>query len=367
MRIMQVIMGVHVGGAEMAMLRMSREFRKRGHEIQVYCIRRQSTLECQFKKIGVSVYYFSPVWGLFETLRRMREFQPDILQAWLPHANLLSLPLRRFAGNPKVVWNIRQSLNRWRQIPAFTRRIILWGARFSHRADALIYNSGQGRTDHENHGYCNKFSLVVPNGFEPLPFDSHLRQQARSQLELSSEQLALLFVGRDHLDKGPELFMDAAVRFARESARTVFILVGRGFGVNSVRLLRLPADLRSRFRFLGEVAESVLVEVLQAGDVFTSTSISEGFPNALAEAMLLENIPVVTAVGDSARIVGECGIVVPPKNSDAIIDGWRRLAQMPAEQRNVLQRQCRERILQEYSLERCVSGYEQLYRELVDK
>jgi glycosyltransferase involved in cell wall biosynthesis len=367
MRIMQFIIGIDVGGAEMAMLRMSCELRRRGHDIQVYCIRRQCKLEREFTKIGVPVYYFSPVAGLFETLKHAREFKAEVLQSWMPHANLLGLLLGRLVGKPKVVWNIRQTLNRWRQIPALTRRVIRCGARFSRRADAIIYNSGQGRKDHESHGYRNKSSLVIPNGFEALPIDPELRQQTRSQLGLSSDGLAILFVGRDHPDKGPDFFIDAAIRLARENAKAEFILVGRGFGVSSARLKRIPSELQGRFHFLGEVTELALTGALQAGDVFTSTSISEGFPNALAETMLLENIPVVTDVGDSPTIIGECGIVVPPGDSAAIVDSWHRLAQMPPEERNVLKRQCRMRILKEFSLEVCINSYERLYRELSEK
>ena len=64
--------------------------------------------------------------------------------------------------------------------------------------------------------------------------------------------------------------------------------------------------------------------VCNALDVLASSSITEGFPNVIAEAMACGVPCVVTDVRDSRNIVGEFGIVVPPGDSDALAAGLCR-------------------------------------------
>jgi len=74
---------------------------------------------------------------------------------------------------------------------------------------------------------------------------------------------------------------------------------------------------------------------------------------------------VVTDVGDSAKIVGETGIVVPPRDPVALARGWQRLIDTGAEGRRKLGDLARERIRQNYSLESIVRQYENMYNSLV--
>jgi glycosyltransferase involved in cell wall biosynthesis len=110
-----------------------------------------------------------------------------------------------------------------------------------------------------------------------------------------------------------------------------------------------------------------ITRITAALDVATlSSSFGEGFSNVVGEAMACEVPCVVTDVGDSAQVVGDTGIVVPPKDPQALADGWRKLIEMGVEGRQRLGRAAREWIQQEYSLESVVTQYENLYLSLAD-
>ena len=69
-----------------------------------------------------------------------------------------------------------------------------------------------------------------------------------------------------------------------------------------------------------------MLAAYSAFDVATlSSSFGEGFPNVIGEAMACRRACVVTPSGDSAHVVGDTGIVVEPRNPEALASGWRRM------------------------------------------
>ena len=95
--------------------------------------------------------------------------------------------------------------------------------------------------------------------------------------------------------------------------------------------------------------------VYNALDLATSASITEGFPNVVGEAMACGTPCVVTDVGDSAWIVGDAGIVVPPRRPEALAAGWNTaLAGLED-----LAPRARRRIVGHFSVERLVKKTEE--------
>jgi Glycosyltransferase len=70
---------------------------------------------------------------------------------------------------------------------------------------------------------------------------------------------------------------------------------------------------------------------------------------------------VVTDVGDAARIVGDTGVVVPPRDPAALAGGMRRIMGMSRDARRALGAHARERVCCEYDIEVMTKRYEALY------
>jgi glycosyltransferase involved in cell wall biosynthesis len=100
-------------------------------------------------------------------------------------------------------------------------------------------------------------------------------------------------------------------------------------------------------------------------DIVSSSSIGEGFPNTIGEAMACEVPCVVTNVGDSAAIVGDTGRVVPPGNPGALAKAWEELIDLGAAGREELGRRARARIVENFSLAAVVHRYESLYLDIL--
>ena len=72
---------------------------------------------------------------------------------------------------------------------------------------------------------------------------------------------------------------------------------------------------------------------------------------------------VVTDVGDSKEILGDCGIVVRPKDYRALANGMERLLKMNKEDLNKMLQKGRRRIIKEFSIEYAEDQYLRMYQE----
>jgi glycosyltransferase involved in cell wall biosynthesis len=354
-RVLQFIVGLGVGGAEVALLRSSRELKKRGHDIRVLALKRLTQLEAAFRAEGIAVYYFADLLKIPSQFSELRKWAPEILLAWMPHSHLASIGLRRALGANALVWNVRQTLNRREQIPLSTWLLIKSCARLSRTTDAIIYNSEQGEFDHKAIGYLAPKQTVIPNGFSvPSLSSSEEIASLKAEEGLSQDLPVITFVGRNHPDKGARFFLEAATEFLK-GHQAEFCIVGAGF--ESMR----EKNQEPSIHFLGTRNESRLANIYRVTDIITSSSISEGFPNAIGEAMSNGNYPVVTNVGDSAKIVGNFGTVVEPGDSKKICEAWLKFLSLPDQQKQNLKRNARERIQSEYSLTSVIEKYEDLF------
>jgi len=102
-------------------------------------------------------------------------------------------------------------------------------------------------------------------------------------------------------------------------------------------------------------------EVTAALDIAVSSSIIEGFSNAIGEAMSCAVPCVVTDVGESEEIVEATGKVVPKSNPVALANAIQMLLDMPEADRMTLGAMARSRVEKMYSLPAIVEKYDALF------
>lgn len=101
-----------------------------------------------------------------------------------------------------------------------------------------------------------------------------------------------------------------------------------------------------------------------AGSVVMLSSISEGFPFSLIEAMSCGRSTVSTDVGGVREAVGDTGLVVPPREPEAMARATLELLKGGWEKRAELGSRARQRVIDQFTLRRSVDGFRTIYREL---
>jgi glycosyltransferase involved in cell wall biosynthesis len=105
------------------------------------------------------------------------------------------------------------------------------------------------------------------------------------------------------------------------------------------------------------------MEFLAQASVFVLPSYTEGFPNAVLEAMALGKPIIGTRVGAIPEMLtGDCGVLIAPKNAREIRDALKLLLN-DNELRKRLAGKARARVTEEYSLESVFHRYKQVWYE----
>jgi glycosyltransferase involved in cell wall biosynthesis len=295
----------------------------------------------------------------------IRRSRPDVLQTWMYHPNVIAGLVGRAAGVPRVCWNIRRTDFTRNSVRRPTALVARLGGLLSHALpDAVVYCAQSAAERHVAAGYSEKRIAIIRNGIDTRKFSMSpaSRTAIRGKLGLSSEACVIGSIARYHPDKDHRTLLGAVKQVAQSEPSLRCILAGPGVETDNSELSRLIEEvgLTSNVLLLGP--RSDIPEIMNALDVHVTSSVTEGFPNALAEAMACGVICVSTDVGDAGHVLGPSGWLVPPGDPKAlgcaIMRGLSIRGTMEWER---LRRSGRERCENEFSVGRMVAEYQKLW------
>ncbi|MBC3345851.1 glycosyltransferase [Pseudomonas sp. SWRI196] len=373
MKVVHVIIGLNVGGAELMLFRLSKSFKddeKQMHSI--ISLTDIGKLGPMIRDSGVQVTTlemkgmldFPRV--LFSLCRIFRKLKPDIVQTWMYHADLIGGIAARLSGIRNVIWGIR-STNISSGVSKATRGIRRVCAILSYSIPKLIVCAADAsRKAHVQIGYDSKRMMVIPNGFDPEVLVASMDQRAaiRMACGFSPTDLVIGSLGRYNPAKDHENFIAAASLLGADYPDLRFLLVGRDLDPqNKVIMEQIEGTGYSdRFVLLGERQDVACC--LKAMDVFCLHSRTEGFPNVLGEAMAMGLPCVTTDVGDAAFLIGDTGVVVEPRNPQALADGLRQLVSAEAAYRLDLGEKAQRRVYENFTLSSAKCRFKVVYEQI---
>ncbi len=211
---------------------------------------------------------------------------------------------------------------------------------------------------------------TIHNGSEQSRFDRPLdRRRKLAELGLKSDVRVIGTIGNIRPVKGLPYFIPAAAKISARFPDVEYLIVG-GDAIlcddykRSLQGLVLESGLQEKIHFLGSRQD--VAEILQLLDVFVLPSLSEGFSNALIEAMHAGKSIVATNVGGNLEAIedGKSGILVPAKSADALAGAVISLLADP-EKAGRLGMAAKRRARALFSTSTMVREYETMYHTLL--
>ncbi|WP_456394137.1 glycosyltransferase [Nitratifractor sp.] len=362
------IRSLDFGGAERQFIELVKHIDKNHFEVTV-CTMYGGEQEEEIKAVEGIRYFNLQKKGRYDFFRFYRNYRallqgirPQLIYSFLGEMNLYSLWCK--PTDSQIIWGFRASNMDLSKYGRVSRLLFRLQRRFSNRVDKIIANSGASVAFHGEQGFCMKQAVVIPNGIDTERFrqDERMREEFRRSHGLENGDIAVGIVARiDHM-KGYPLFAVAAAALLRRYPNLKFFAVGDGDRKIKEQCEAILGDFsKERFVWLGRRRE--VEEVYNGLDIAVSSSLGEGFSNSIAEAMACGVPCIATDVGDSALIVGECGIVIAPGSEEALVEGVEKMMRSDLKQ---LGRCARERIVENFSIENMVKKTESEIRKCVE-
>jgi glycosyltransferase involved in cell wall biosynthesis len=233
-------------------------------------------------------------------------------------------------------------------------------------ADRLVVFHGEARDLLEKHLPTTRGKIaVVPQGVSPSSGGPQ-KADMRSQYGIGLEEIVILMVSSIRPVKNLSVALEAFTEIEEKIPGVVFVLIGPVLDEQEASIILEQGSALKRFVYLGEKNPSEVRSFMAASDVFLNTSHNEGMSGAILEAMV-EGLPVLASdiAGNRALIVdGETGILFPPGDVDGLVAWGLKLVEDRA-LRKRLGTAAQRRILERFSPERELDGYEAIYRELL--
>lgn len=374
MKILHLITSLDTGGAEKMLLKLLSKMDRKQFDSIVVCLIPAGPVGKQITDLGVPVEtlglkrgHISPK-GLFRCVQLIKKYRPDIIQTWLYHADLLGYLASRLTGFTNLIWNIRCTNMDLEKYSKVTTWVVKACAFFSNYPVAILSNSDIAKGQHiELFGYNSKKFEIILNGFDLSVFkpDKESGMKVRLELGLLKDAICIGLVGRYDPQKDHASFIKAAQIVHQQFPDIDYIMAGKDVNPDNMEIVSLlrETSLENRFKLLDE--RSDVPDIMNALDFCCSSSaFGEGFPNVVGEAMACGVPCVVTDVGHSAVVVGATGIVVPPRQHEALAKAIMEFVLLPQKERIELGQKARQRIELNYSLEKIVGQYEALYHRI---
>jgi glycosyltransferase involved in cell wall biosynthesis len=375
LRVLHVISGLDVGGAEMTLYRLvSRHSDEFGAEHIIVSLTKegpvgQRLLNSGFEVIALDLKGFSNLFlVLIKLIRLIHRKKPDIVQTWMYHGDLIGGLASRIAGIKNIIWGVRTtdiSHESNRSLKLIRKACAVFS---SWLPASIVCAAEESLSYHLNIGYSKKKMLVIPNGFDLnfLHATNNERDVFRSNLGVSASQFVIGSIGRYSPVKNYTGFIHAVNLLLSNHSNLKILLVGKGLEKSNLELMELIHKSSSPNSFILLGSREDIPVCLKSMDLFCLPSLTEGFPNALGEAMAMGLPCISTPVGDAPLLLGGTGVISNSTTAESIASSIEMMFLLRSEELKEKGRLAKQRIKNHFSIESTVKKYNQLYSEILN-
>jgi glycosyltransferase involved in cell wall biosynthesis len=366
-RIAYVIDSLSKGGAQTALVYLVHYLATKGYEQRIYCLNdiihldyKKSLLECNvdIKRIGKKQIVIGI--GLIRILAEWLIWKPTIVFTLLFYSDIIGRTLAKITNRPIIISSIRaRNIDKKPWQFYLDKLTAPW-------AQKVVFNSkGVIPFAQQYEGIQTQQVIYIPNGvktnFNKVNFNPLAK---RKELGITTDTFIIGSIGRLSPQKGFLYLFQAIEIVQQQFPNCLVVIIGSGILLKTLQTLLAEINLSNKVRFLGERTD--ISELLLCMDVYVQSSLFEGMPNALMEAMALGKPVIATAVDGALELVeeGKTGWLVEPKNSTMLAEKISYVLKHPNQAKEV-GIAAAKKMAHNFSIERMGESYNTLFRELV--
>lgn len=355
-KILHVITGLEVGGAEMMLAKTLPNISDYDH---VVCtLLTKGPLAEPLEKAGITVVALDlrhhPFKGLIKFWKLSRQ-KPTLCISYLIHADLFVRIFGTLFGIVRPIVFIRNNLigSRYDRLVKMERLTSFLVSRyFSVSASvAAIYQ--------KKLGYPAKKFVIIPNGIEIKKF-SEAQPLSRKDLLYKDEQLLVLMVGKFYQQKGHFYLIEAWKNVVSEFPTARLLLAGDGPLKKEIENQVKQANLEESVQFLG--VRSDVPRLLKTTDVFVFPTLFEGMSNALLEAMAAGCAIVTTNIPENKEVATQEEVCfISPASVDQLATSLKSVLADSSLREN-LGANAYQKVLAQFSIEETIAKLKNAYQ-----
>lgn len=362
MKILYVITGLGMGGAERVVCDLADAMYEKGHEVKIiYLVGDVLTYpvyeEIELVKANLTNILSLPkVYLLLSKI--IKDYRPDVVHSHMVHANILTRLVRVLVPINKLISTAHSDNEGGRT------RMILY--RVTHKLADLTTNVSENavRTFEKKGAVPKNKMLTVYNGINLTKFKYNKSARAKldSELNLKADEKIILTVGRLSKAKNyPNLLR--AIKTLKVYFNIPFKLVIAGDGElkDLIEEMIQEMDLKENVILLGRRYD--ISDLMSAADVFVLASENEGFGLVLAEAMACKCPVVSTNVGGVSEVVSKYGIIVKSNDQNALANAIFKTLTLSLDSTKLQVNLAKKHVLNNFDLNLTANKWEFKYTE----
>lgn len=267
------------------------------------------------------------LWKMVGVMRRER---PWMVHSMTPKAGLMSMIAGWLTGVPVRVHTYTGLV--FPTATGLTQKILILTDRILCRCATHIIPEGQGvKRDLQRYRITRKPMRVLANGnvrgIDLNHYDRTPEVMAEARKIADPDKVTYVFVGRIVGDKGVNELVEAFTRLNAEHHDTRLILVGRQEAALDPVSPATLGRIKSNPSILAVGEQKDVRPWLAASDIGVLSSYREGFPNSVIESGAMGLPSIVTDINGANEIIipGENGLIVPPRDADALYRAMKLL------------------------------------------
>ena len=381
-KVILVINTLRVGGAENCVRLLAENLDRERFLPMVLCTQAGGPLEQDLNRRDIPIRILNrprrsillfPVfcWDVFISLYEVFVFfkkeRPDIVHTHLPASAYYGVVAGKLAGISRLVFTFHsstffpirpgRSLRTWLRIKL--TQFLCRRVRIIVAVSKAIYERLIEVIPQKAGSIC-----IIPNGIDVSRFNlESSEKRLKKELGLDPEDILITTVGTLNSVKNQALLLKGVAKLLPRFPKMQLVIVGEGPLKQELLFLQEELGLKDHCHFLG--LRKDIPEILSETDIFVNTSLYEGLPLSILEAMAAGKPVIATAVPGTIEVLEEgSGLLVPLDNPAALAQTLKMLIEDP-EQRVGLGRKAQERVVQHYSLEGNILRWQTLYEELM--